>query len=133
MFVAHGHIVSSFDVLHSKWVKHIDFGTEIDFMFRQQDPSGEFEIGVLLVDGNIKMINNHHAPGSHQHGMNVDESLHLKIKGKIVEVSQDREDNLWTFILSDINGDPHLNCLYHNKLYDITSQINHLTGNYYYS
>lgn len=119
MFVAHGHIVSLFDVLHSKWTKHINFDSEVEFMFRQQDVHGEFEIGVLLVDGTLKMINSHHTQAN-QHGMNLDESIQLKVKGKIVEVSQDREDNLWTFILSDVSGEPHLNCLYHNKLYDIT-------------
>jgi hypothetical protein len=128
MFVAHGHIVSVLDGLHGKWIKHMTFECDVDFMFRQQDEHGEFQVGVLLTDGTVKIINNHHTGmNQNQHGMNVDESIPLHIKGNLVEVSQDREDNKWTFILSDVDGEPILNCVYHNKLYDVTSSVPNLT------
>jgi hypothetical protein len=57
MMVAHGHVVSLFSVLKQKWIKHIAFDHEIKQIFRQRDKHGDFEIGVLLNNGEIQSIN----------------------------------------------------------------------------
>lgn len=50
IFVGHGNILSSFDVLKQKWLKHIQFEADIISVFRSKDENGVFDVCVLLAN-----------------------------------------------------------------------------------
>jgi hypothetical protein len=57
MMVAHGHIVSLFNILKQKWINHFEFDSQVVSIFRMKDENDDFDICVLLTDGKIIFIN----------------------------------------------------------------------------
>ena len=55
IFVAHGKILSLYDVLKQKWMKHMMFEEEILQVFRQKYED-DYDVCVLLADCKIKVI-----------------------------------------------------------------------------
>lgn len=56
MIVAHSNVLSFYSVLRQKWMNHIVFDANIEYIFKQRDDSG-VELVVLLVDGTLKYVN----------------------------------------------------------------------------
>jgi len=59
LFVAHGSVVSAFDLLNGTWVKHIFFEENVFSLFRiveDGDPEHEQAVGVLQANGLIRTI-----------------------------------------------------------------------------
>lgn len=141
IFVAHGRILSLYDMKKEKFIKHMDFSDDIAEVFRSQAShygKEEFDVCVLLENGKIKFINQRPAdyhPGEdhHHHEDYIEEDYHEEpslekdVEGKILQFDQDRDDNAWTFVLVEMaNNVCVLQCLHDQKLYNISDMfMNH--------
>lgn len=65
-FVAHGNIISLFDILKKQWVSHFFFEEKITCVFRNKKDSGAFNVGVYLSNGRLKLLDSKqpHVPDS---------------------------------------------------------------------
>lgn len=127
MLVAHNHIVSFFSVLNQEWIKHIEFDHQIEQIFRQKNLSDGFDICVLLSDGTVNFLYEQSEDSSEADSMIVDPLLQVEVEGKIIAFDQDRDDNNWTFVLTQIPNEEKesgfnyiLNVIHLQKLYKFT-------------
>ena len=113
IFVAHGNILSLYDILKERFTNHIKFDDKISQVFRsltkEHDDNEvlekqEFNICVLLENGRLLFLTRRNGEGGEDVYLE-DPKLEQDVQGKIIQFDQDRDDNAWTFILVQIaNG-----------------------------
>lgn len=113
IFVAHGNILSLYDILKERFTNHIKFDDKISQVFRsltkEHDDNEvlekqEFNICVLLENGRLLFLTRRNGKGGEDVYLE-DPKLEQDVQGKIIQFDQDRDDNAWTFILVQIaNG-----------------------------
>jgi hypothetical protein len=113
IFVAHGNILSLYDILKERFTKHIKFDDKISQVFRsltkehddnEELEKQEFNICVLLENGKLLFLTRRNGEGGEDVYLE-DPKLEQDVQGKIIQFDQDRDDNAWTFILVQIaNG-----------------------------
>ncbi len=113
IFVAHGNILSLYDILKEKFTNHIKFDDKINQVFRsltkehddnEELEKQEFNICVLLENGRLLFLTRRNGEGGEDVYLE-DPKMEQDVQGKIIQFDQDRDDNAWTFILVQIaNG-----------------------------
>jgi predicted double-glycine peptidase len=113
IFVAHGNILSLYDILKEKFTNHINFDDKISQVFRsltkEHDDNEviekqEFNICVLLENGRLLFLTRRNGKDGEDVYLE-DPKMEQDVQGKIIQFDQDRDDNAWTFILVQIaNG-----------------------------
>lgn len=126
IFVAHGKLLSLFDVLKQKWIKHISFDEDIISVFRlRDDENDDFDICVLLHGGKMKVFNQRSDEEGEDYAE--DDELDFDVDGKIVAFNVDKDENEWAFVLSKNEDESFkLSAFHQRKMFDISSHIEDL-------
>lgn len=98
-FVAFNNVVAIYDVVRKQWKSHFLFKQKVFGLLRNQISSEmhELNVGVLLADGQIKLIDN---PKSRHGEWTLNETIDLKVSGTIERVVSDWRDISSHYILS---------------------------------
>jgi hypothetical protein len=130
IFVSHGKYLSLFNVLKQKWLDHIEFDSEIVQVFRSEDGNGGFDICVLQKSNMITIITRTNEAYEDGTVGKYKITSDLKVEGEFLQHDQDRDDNRFTFIMSQLDNEQILlNCFYQRKFYNISKHFNGLNRN----
>ena len=86
-FVSHGHLISIYDVIQQKWVKHFNFEQKIEVFFRNQKDLHLYNVGILFEDQTFKIIDSEDISVPENWAL---EDLSLTIPGKLLYVHTER-------------------------------------------
>jgi hypothetical protein len=123
--VAHGNLLSLFDILKRRFLKEcIKFQDDIFEVFRsKQTASDDFVIWILLKNGDLEYL----SPKIVRDPLNLREEIevydkqleeNLNVGGKILQFDQDTDENEWTFIVvEEEKNNCRLVCLHDQKLH----------------
>ena len=109
LIFAHNRTISLYSVIEqsaNKWFAHFELENEIEQIFRQRNSEGDFELVVLDRKGVISVLTQEKgSEGADPKEWKFSKNPGYQLEGRLVEYSQDREDNKWTVFLTQLpNG-----------------------------
>lgn len=127
LWVSHNNYLSVFNLISQRWEHHVKFSNRIELLRKREDEEN-ITLAVLERQQGRLFLNVMKAVEEDTEHKKYfffqDQEPDKVFEGDILQSVMDNEDNNWLLLLcKDYNGNPRLNAMYRNKIYDVTSQV----------
>jgi len=110
--VAHGQILSLYNIEQKKWILHRKFESQVHFIFRQLDFHGDFYVGVVLESGAIHTLSSKDTTFYREWEFDKDV---FQLEGRIEKTVIDKEQDAYVLFLVQVGRKQFLSFIMFKK------------------
>ena len=122
-FLAHGNIISLFDIIKKDWVKHFFVEEKVLKVFRNEKADHEYNLGAYLDNGRIKLIDSEDTTDPELWEMKLNK---YGTAGTLISMGSDMEHYRMLYILTNDNGTINLYGFTRETLYIFNTLVHDL-------
>lgn len=122
-FLAHGNIISLFDIIKKEWVKHFYVEEKVLKVFRNEKADHEYNLGAYLDNGRIKLIDSEDTTDPNLWDMKLNK---YGTAGSLISMGTDMEHYRMLYVLTNDGGTINLYGFTRETLYIFNTLVHDL-------
>jgi hypothetical protein len=122
-FLAHGNIISVFDIIKKEWIKHFFVEEKVVKVFRNEKSEHNYNLGAYLDNGKINLIDSEDTTDPTKWEM---KNNKFATKGKLISMGSDMEHYRMLYIITDDAGTINLYGFTRETLYIFNTLVHEL-------